>query len=293
VGIRNKTFEAIGTLWELQVYDKVTEITWAELLERITARIESFDKAYSRFRADSLVTRVSQAAGTSELPEDGYTLLQFYEKLYNATDGKVTPLIGQALADAGYDAHYSLLEKTVQTPPRWEGTLSYTKATITLQQPALLDFGSAGKGYLVDIIGDLLEQAGMRNYTINAGGDIRHRTDSHTALDVGLENPLDTTEAVGIVSIGNQSLCASAGSKRKWGNFHHIIDPDSLESPQDILATWVLADDTMTADGLATALFFTSAEELNKTFSFSYAVLGKDMGLVYSKDFPVTVFEAA
>lgn len=290
--VRDSSFQAIGTHWDIQVYDKLSDDAWVELMQKIFLRIQSFDEAYSRFRTDSLVTRISETAGKYELPSDGYMMLHFYKRLYEATDGKVTPLIGQAVADAGYDASYSFKKKALRRPPRWENTLLYSKDAITLKQPVLLDFGAAGKGYLVDNISALMERAGLRTYTINAGGDILHRSVQQSYLEVGLENPVDTSEAIGIARIGNKSLGASAGSKRKWGDFHHIIDPVDLKSPEDIIATWVIANDTMTADGLATALFFTNADQLMKQFSFSYAVLDKDMNLYHAKDFPLTLFKA-
>lgn len=289
--IRQANFEAIGTHWVIQVRDDITNEVWSEMLQGIYMRIDKFDKAYSRFRPDSLIVRMSTEAGKYDLPSDGYKLLNFYEKLYKATDGKVTPLIGQTLADSGYDATYSFKTQDMKAPPKWEDVLSYNTDFINLEQPALLDFGAAGKGYLVDIISEILQVQGFGNFTINASGDILHRSTRNDVLHIGLENPLDTSEAVGIVSIKNQSLCASAGSKRKWKDFNHIINPTTLKSPRDIIATWVIANDTMTADGLATALFFTPSNRLIKDFSFSYAALNKDMQLSHSNNFPVRLFE--
>jgi FAD:protein FMN transferase len=37
-----------------------------------------------------------------------------------------------------------------------------------------------------------------------------------------------------------------------------------------VLATWVIADDAMLADGLATALFVTDAQRLNCTDRFAF-----------------------
>ncbi len=291
MAVRQLNFQAVGTHWNIQVCDRISDAKWAGVTQSVYQRIQSFDKAYSRFRPDSLVTHMSEGAGKHNLPPDGYRLLHFYEKLYEATNGKVTPLIGQTIADAGYDSSYSFETKSLHQPPSWETTLLYTKDSITLKKPALLDFGAAGKGYLVDIIGELLEHHELHTFTINAAGDMLHRSHQKTSLDVGLENPFDTSEAIGIAQLSNRSLCASAGSKRKWGNFNHIIDPDTLQSPQEIIATWVIADATMTADGLATALFFTDASQLMRYFSFSYAVLNKSMQLSHTKDFPVKLFQ--
>lgn len=286
------SFEAIGTRWDIQILQPIRQAQWTELRSQIMRRIESFDKTYSRFRQDSLVTAASKRAGRYELPPDGYSLLRFYEQLHKATKGKVTPLIGQTMADAGYDAQYSFKQKTLHPAPSWESVLSYDKQSFSVARPALLDFGAAGKGYLVDIIGSMMEAAGVLSYAINAGGDIRHRSTGNEALEIGLENPADTSEAIGVASLHNASLCASAGAKRQWGKFHHIIDPQQLQSPREVMACWVAAKDTMAADGLATALFFAPPSDLRKHFSFSYAILHNDMSLRSSRDFPAQFFAA-
>lgn len=289
---RRTSFQAIGTKWDLQVHGSVDGKAWTRLLGQLHTRIEAFDKAYSRFRPDSLVTRISQEAGRYNLPADAHKMLAFYHQLYELTDGRVTPLIGQTMVEAGYDAAYTLQKKTLHQPPAWEEVITYDAHTITVKRPVLLDFGAAGKGYLVDLLGEIIEAAGLRSYLINAGGDIRYRSEHEEPLEVGLENPLDITEAIGITRLTNGSLCASAGSKRQWDDLNHIIDPAALRSPEHIIATWVSATDTMTADGLATALFFAEPSKLMQQWSFSYAVLHQDMSLESSRSFPLTAFEA-
>ena len=100
-------FKAIGTTWKIDIYEKFSD----EILSHIMARIELFDKAYSRFREDSLVTEISKSAGNFTLPDDAKLMMDLYRDLYVRTDGLVTPLIGQLISDAGYDAKYSLKAK--------------------------------------------------------------------------------------------------------------------------------------------------------------------------------------
>jgi thiamine biosynthesis lipoprotein len=292
VAARHTGFQAIGTKWLIEIDDSINDTAWMQLVSRLHGRIEAFDKAYSRFRPDSLVTQISKKPGSYNLPADAYKLLAFYDRLYAATNGSVTPLIGQTMVEAGYDASYSLEKKKLHHPPEWEAVMSYDQNSIALKQPVLLDFGAAGKGYLVDILGEILEEVGIRTYMINAGGDIRYRSEHNQALEIGLENPTDVSEVIGITKLTNASLCASAGSKRKWDDINHIINPQTLQSPEHIIATWVVAADTMTADGLATALFFTEPQKLMQQFSFSYALLFDDMSLQSTKEFPITIFEA-
>jgi thiamine biosynthesis lipoprotein len=288
---RRHRFVAIGTRWTITISSALSDAEWHNLQSTLHDRIEEFDRCYSRFRADSLVSQMATKAGRYELPADGYPLLQFYERLYHATDGAVTPLIGQVMTDLGYDAAYSFHARATTAPPAWDDIIEYDEQSITLHQPALLDFGAAGKGYLVDLLGGLLAAEDVTDFTIDAGGDILQR--GAEAINVGLENPQNVSEAIGTIELKNSSLCASAGSRRAWGSYHHIIDPQSLSSPSETLATWVMADDCMTADGLATALFFVPASQLARDFRFAYATLHDDMSLEQSRNFPAKIFTAA
>lgn len=168
--------------------------------------------------------------------------------------------------------------------------MDYDFPRLTMKRPALLDFGAAGKGYIVDIVGRLLETSGVQSYCINAGGDILEHSDTDEPITVGMEHPTDTTMAVGVARIHNQSLCGSAGNRRTWGPFHHIIDPRSLASPRHIAAAWAVADNALLADGLTTALFFVESKVLMRHFDFQYALIKADNSLEKSDRFPGEFF---
>jgi thiamine biosynthesis lipoprotein len=156
-----------------------------------------------------------------------------------------------------------------------------------MKKPLILDFGAAGKGYLIDIVGQILTDAAFPSFSINAGGDILI---SNSDERIGLENPLDTTQAIGVVSLHSGSICGSSGNRRTWGNFHHIMDPTTLASPENILATWVTAQTAMYADGLATCLFLSEPELLTHHFSFEYVILYQDFSIKKSSNFPAELF---
>lgn len=284
---RKFAFEAIGTQWEIEIGGNIAA---TQVLNSVKVRIEAFDKNYSRFRSDSLVTKMSLKAGEYILPDDAKPMLDLYRELYIITSGFMTPLIGQTLSDAGYDSSYSLKPGTLKKPPAWDECMIYDFPKLTIKQPVLLDFGAAGKGYLVDIIGGLLRANGCREFVINAGGDILHY--GSAKIDVALEHPLNFDEAVGIATIKNQALCGSAGNRRAWAGYNHIINPDSLESPRHLQAVWACTETTMLADALTTALYFCSPVELSKRYTFSYGIIGSDMSLKYSDNFPAKFFDA-
>jgi len=286
------SFAAIGTSWWIGVYESLGNKALARLQHQVQERIETFDRTYSRFREDSQVAAIAQKAGTYALPPDSQELFSLYKKLYDATDGAVTPLIGQVLADAGYDAAYSLKSKPLTKPPTWDAAFTYQSNTLRTNRPILLDFGAAGKGYLVDIVAEVLRAHGVSRFCIDAGGDMRCEG-LDEPLRIGLENPQDFSEIVGVALLQNKALCGSATNRRAWGTYHHIIDPEALDSPRHIMAIWVIADSALLADGLATALFFVTPEKLLRDFSFSYVIVYADGSVVHSQDYTGELFTEA
>lgn len=262
-------FDAIGTHWQIDA---------DQLPASIKKRIAVFDKNYSRFRADSLVTQIYKRPGKYKLPSDAKPMLDLYQKLYKLTDGIMTPLIGKLISDAGYDAKYSLSPTPLSAPPAWNA-INYKYPFITTRQPILFDFGAAGKGYLIDLVGEILKD----NFVIDAGGDILHK--GSDSLRVGLEHPENKRQVIGVATIKNQSICGSAGNRRKWGKFHHILNPHTLKPQNSILATWVVAKTALLADALATALYFVEPEKLLPHFAFDYLVLYPDYTIQRSEAF--------
>lgn len=283
-------FEAIGTRWQIDLAETLSAVDQATILSDIQKRIAVFDRDYSRFRADSLVTKMSRQAGYYTLPTDAEPLFDLYKRLYDLTDGAFTPLIGQTMVEAGYDAEYSLLPKTLHTPPAWDEALEYRYPKLEIKKPALLDIGAAGKGYIIDIVAELLSKKSIQSFCVDAGGDIFYQNVNRQALRVGLENPMDFKQAIGVANILNQSICGSAGNRRRWGKFHHIIDPRTLESPQNILAVWVVASTTIVADALATCLFLSPPATFVADFVFEYAIVYADFSLEKSVHFPAEFF---
>ncbi|RZK59930.1 MAG: FAD:protein FMN transferase [Hymenobacter sp.] len=285
-------FEAIGTQWEI---DTAAPLPGA-LRQRIAARIAAFDRAYSRFRADSLVAQVAAAptGGRFTFPPDSPALFALYDQLHALTGGAVDPLVGRRLAQLGYASSYSL-----RPAPGWQtagpDTISWARdiahhgPVVCTQRPLLLDVGAAGKGHLVDSIASLVQAAGIEAATVDAGGDMRHF--GLAPLRVGLEHPRHPDRVVGVVELHNAALCASATTRRAWGpGLHHVLDARRGRPTAEVLATWVIAPNALTADGLATALFFVEAEVLQPHFSFAAVRMLANQMVEVTANFPGEIF---
>ncbi|MBG6055539.1 thiamine biosynthesis lipoprotein [Salinibacterium sp. CAN_S4] len=259
-------FDAIGTGWQIDTAEPISQ----GLATRIHARIDEFDRTYSRFRDDSLVSTIARSPGTFGFPDDAAALFDTYRRLYAATDGRMSPLVGRAMDDLGYDRTYSLRPTgRVRAAPNWDEAFAWDGRALTTLRPVSIDVGAVGKGYLVDLVLELLAEAGHTEAIVDASGDIRHR--GAEPIRVALEHPRDPSKAIGIANIGNGSICASASNRRAWGDgLHHVVDATTGLPTREVIATWAITPLALEADGLATALFFTDPERLEAEFSFDW-----------------------
>lgn len=278
-------FDAIGVPWSIETPDHLD----AGTREAVTAEIDRFDRTWSRFRADSLVSRMATTPGAYRLPAEAGRLLDTYRVLHAATGGRMSPLVGRALEHYGYDAAYRL-SPAPGSPrvPRWEDALAWDGDTLTLLRPALLDVGAAGKGLLADRVSAVLTAAGASAHVVDASGDIRRQ--GLGVERVALEHPADPTRAIGVVELGDGALCASAANRRAWAGVHHVVDAVTGEPTRGVIATWVLAPSALVADGLATALFFADADACAGAGAFEWVRMWADGRIEHSPALPGEVF---
>ncbi|MBH0116317.1 FAD:protein FMN transferase [Salinibacterium sp. NG253] len=281
----SKQFDAIGAPWQIDTADPLDP----EVFAAIQRRIEQFDRTYSRFRDDSLVSRIARTPGSYPFPPDAPPLFELYRRLYDATAGAMSPLVGRALEELGYDRTYSLQPTATRTRvPDWHEAISWNGSELTTLTPAVLDVGAAGKGYLVDLVAEVLAEYGVSSATVDASGDLLHRGDGE--LRVALEHPLDTSKAIGVVTVSNEAICASAPNRRAWAGLHHILDARTGLPTDRIIATWAIAPTALEADGLATALFFADPAKLAEEFDCQWVRMLSTGRVEHSADFTGELF---
>jgi FAD:protein FMN transferase len=291
-------FDAIGTRWTIDTARPLPDA----VLRAVRERIDRFDRDWSRFRADSWVAEVARGgAGAYRLPDDAGPLLDAYDVAARTTDGAVNPLVGRALEGLGYDAAYSLRPRrdadgALRTAPApdWRAAAHRDGATLVLDEPALIDVGAGGKGYLVDLVSGVLAAHGAGQHVVEAGGDLRVADLAGAAtgpLTVALEDPRDTTRAVGVLRLSDGALCGSATNRRAWGQgLHHVVDARTGAPTADVLATWAVGGSALAADVAATALFFAEPDLVASRFGVRYVVLRADGSLRWSLGLDGEVF---
>ena len=215
--------------------------------KRIRAFVEEYESVLSRFRADSLVSRMACAehGGEFEFPTWVQPLFALYSEFYAATHGAFDACIGADLLALGYNNSVQFVPESAASassnigswanyrrslPIAWSDiSQDGGRATLCTNQPVQLDFGAAGKGYFVDLVtqiikeelsGDSPSNSDSRadfDFLVNAGGDMRACfSEENNQIKVALENPFDTTQAVAVASIASGALCASSSARKRW-----------------------------------------------------------------------------
>ena len=312
--------------------------------QRIRAFVEEYESVLSRFRADSLVSRMACATegGDFEFPAWAGPLFAIYEEFYAATHGAFDACVGADLLALGYDNSVQFVPESAGTASKdsvsvsgnwskYRRALPFTwadisrdsgSATLHTNQPVQLDFGAAGKGYFVDLVTQIIKE-GLSgdslsdcDFLVNAGGDMRACfSDEDYQIKVALENPFDTTQAVGVASIASGALCASSAARKRWkvkdancladNAFEsnliatHLINALDGVPSQKLSASWAYipaktcAFPTAYADALATALFVSQESDLQKivqTTSAEFAVISPNRALRKTRAFPARFF---
>ncbi|NOX42936.1 MAG: FAD:protein FMN transferase [Gammaproteobacteria bacterium] len=129
-----------------------------------------------------------------------------------------------------------------------------------------LDFGAIAKGYAVDMAIYSLQDAGIKNAIINAGGDLR-AIGKHGDRNwlVGVRHPRENDVIASIEIDKDESVFTSGDYERFFEHggkrYHHIIDPRTGYPAEDVVSVTVIHSNATIADAAATALFIAGPKQ--------------------------------
>ncbi len=148
--------------------------------------------------------------------------------------------------DLAPDAPWRCPDKCPAFEPRMDAGWTYGSmvAPPTPPEPPGLDDGSAAA---------ILDEAGVQNYAVNAGGDMRlaGRAVPDLCWRVGIQHPLERDQIAAVVEAGDLAVATSGAYARG----DHVFDPHTHRPPEGVLSVTVVGPDLATADAYATAAF--------------------------------------
>lgn len=264
-------FDGIGTHWWLECleaeFDEAAKKT-------ILAEVERFDRAYSRFKDDSLIGQLNRTGVLLHPPRELLEMFAWSQELHEVSDGAFDISVGGVLHEQGYGLRAqaaSIVEDF------WQHT-THNEREIRLPPGATIDNGGYGKGWLIDNLVKLLRLCGYQSFIVNGGGDMY--VNAPKPVEIALEHPYDSTKSIGVTRLQDQALAVSGTTKRTWQHagktYHHIVDPRTSDSPaNDVAGVYVQAPTATIADSLATILMIRPdlQADLSKKYSANVRII--------------------
>jgi FAD:protein FMN transferase len=217
----------------------------------VRATVDEFDRACSRFRADSELCRVNERAGSTV--RVGPVLLEAIAAALRAarlTEGDVDPTVGEALIALGYDRDFDSLPvpavcRPVASIPGWRTVhLDPVGGTVRTARGVILDLGATAKALAADRAAAAARGVAGCGVLVSFGGDLAV---AGPAPESGWRVRVTDDHRAGVaapgqwVSLRSGGLATSSVAVRRWrtpsGVAHHVVDPATARSVDGVWRT--------------------------------------------------------
>ena len=255
-------FRAMGSPCELQLFANDADDA-RRIFEDARADVERLEQRYSRYRANSLLSRLNRVAArggcarvdaeTAQLLEYAATCHRESDGLFDVTSGKLREawrFEGDALPDPE-------LVRELLTRVGWE-KLSWSKPVLRFQRGMEIDFGGIVKEYAVDRVAEACRTRGAASALVNLGGDVRvmgARPDG-APWRVGVRHPRDPLALLDALAMREGAIATSGDYERcivvDGVRYGHILNPRSGWPVRRLAAVTVVADLCVVAGSAAT-----------------------------------------
>lgn len=236
--LRRLSFPALGTACEVQYAAPGGDAQAAAFERAVVGWVEAFEARYSRFRPDSLVSRINAAAGREPVAVDAEmeSLLKLCDTLHFMTQGVMDPTTLPLLRLWDYKAERPRVPSPEEVAAAralvgWK-QVERTPGQVFLPRAGMaLDFGGFGKEYAVDMAAQIAVNHGIPSALVDFGHDLRAvgAPPDRPAWHIGLEDPRRPGSTAGSLGVVGKGVASSGDYLRGFTvegkRYGHIIDP--------------------------------------------------------------------
>ncbi|MFN3565576.1 MAG: FAD:protein FMN transferase [Burkholderiaceae bacterium] len=273
--------DTMGTRYTAKIAGAFDEARAGALRAAVHAALDGVDRRMSVYRPDSELSAFNRARAGAPLPLSAelYTVLAAAQSVSRQSDGAFDVTVAPLVDAWGFGPPQREKARTVPPLARVQAqrpAVGYralrldeaTRSATKLREGLRADLGGIAKGYGVDCAARALEANGVRDYMIEAGGEVRvrgRRADG-APWRIGIERPdAWPPRAHYVVPLAGGAM-ATSGDYRIYfeqdgRRYSHEIDPATgFPIEHRLCSVTVVADDCMRADALATALIVLGPE---------------------------------
>jgi thiamine biosynthesis lipoprotein len=260
--MRRFTFRAMAAVNEVQV-DSPDEAFAAEAAKRAIDEVLRIEAKYSRYREDSVVSRINAAAGGAPVSVDAETasLLAFAAACYDQSGGVFDATSGVLRRAWRFDSLRVPTQRELEpllAKIGWD-RVELGPDVVRLSAPGMeLDFGGFGKEYAVDRAALVMREAGVEHGLVNLAGDLAvvgPRRDG-SPWQLGIRHPRREDAVVATLPVSSGAI-ATSGDYERFMEVHgerhyHILDPRTGRSAHGFQSVTVHAPTCMVAGSATT-----------------------------------------
>ena len=276
--------EAQGTYYNIIYYDARQR----DLRNQIDSLLDDFDLTASLWVEHSLLRQVNDNRTRFVTPLFA-ALWQESDSIRRYTDGAFDCRVGRIVQAWGF----SFKRKESLNQDALDSLIANARASVSIDTTAQgqlilhkecpateLDFNAIAQGHSVDLLAQMFDSLGIRDYLIDVGGEVIARGNKPDGehWTVGIERPAadkySSQEIETAIRLDNQSVVTS-GNYRKYYEkdgirYSHTIDPATGRPvSHSLLSASVVSRNAWYADAMATA-FMVMGLEKAKAFIASH-----------------------
>lgn len=275
-GAYYEQFLGFGTLIEVKLWG-VSEQQGKQIVNLIADDIKFLHRVWHAWKPGSL-SRVNQLIPTGDRFSIGPAVIPIIkeaQQLAEKTGNRFNPAIGHLIKLWGFAS-----DKLPSGPPPSDEEIKalleknpvmkdvkISGVELQASNPAVrMDLGGFAKGYAVDLVIKHIQDLGIKNAIVNAGGDLRAiGKHGDRAWRVGIRHPRGEGVLASVDTQGDESIFTSGDYERFYEyqgqRYHHIIDPRTGYPARGITSVTVFDTQAGRADAAATALFVAGLDE--------------------------------
>jgi thiamine biosynthesis lipoprotein len=275
-------FRAMAAMNEIQLY--APDVSEARSLAGLAIdEVRRIEAKYSRYRPDSVVSRINAAAGGAPVAVDEETekLFDYVDACFRQSRGRFDPTSGVLRRAWRFEAGAAIPGPADLAPHLaaigWQHVERRAGAVRLPKAGMELDFGGFGKEYALDRAATVLREAGATRALVNLAGDLAVLGPHPDASPwrIAVRHPRRPDAAVAALRVSSGAIATSGDYERfieVGGVRHcHILDPRTGRSARGFQSVTVHASSCLVAGSVSTIAM----------------LLGRDAGLAWLESLDV------
>jgi thiamine biosynthesis lipoprotein len=261
----------MGSPCELRLYTRSKADADAVAREG-TAEVRRIESRYSRFRDDSLATRINRSAGSSrgvQVDDETASLLDYADVAFQQSDGLFDITSGVLRRVWNFKAGRVPAQREIDAlrPCIGWSKVRWTRPHLVLPVEGMeIDFGGYVKEYSADRVAELCRRRGIAHGLVDLGGDlavIGPHPDGD-AWRVGVRHPRCPEAALASIGLASGGIASSGDYERfmivDGVRYGHILDPRTGWPVESLAAVSVVASHCLIAGTASTIAMLKGAD---------------------------------